>query len=112
MPDFTGVARGAALGELQARFQEFQHNDWVVSGSVKATGTEKVVNVFLLDGVPTHRFSTCLDSSSVEIRDTSGAVVLAAAAPGTRTATNIYDIQQQAGKWVVVGHSFPNSAAC
>lgn len=111
MPDFTAVARGSALGELQARFHEFQHNDWVQTGSAKATGTEKV-QVFLLNRVPTHRFSSCMDSSAVEIRDTAGAVVLAAAPAGKRTATNIYDIQQHNGKWVVVAHSFPDVAAC
>lgn len=111
MPDFVGVARGSALGELQARFHEFQHNGWVVSGSVKPTGSEKA-EVILLERIPTHRFSSCMDSSGVEIRDTSGAVVLAAAPPGTRTATNIYDIQQHKGKWLVVAHSFPNVAAC
>lgn len=111
MPDFTGVARGSALGELQARFHEFQHNGWVVSGAVRPTGIERT-EVIRVAGIPTHRFSTCIDSSAVEIRDTSGAVVLAAAAPGTRTATNIYDIQQHGGKWVVVAHSFPDVAAC
>jgi hypothetical protein len=53
-----------------------------------------------------------MDSSAVEIRDTAGAVVLAAAPAGKRTATNIYDIQQHNGKWVVVAHSFPDVAAC
>ena len=111
MPDFAAVARGSALGELQARFHEFQHNEWVQTGSVKVTGTGKV-EVLLVDQVPTHRFSSCLDSSGVEIRDTAGAVVLPAAPPGTRTAINIFDIQQHDGKWVVVAHSFPDVAAC
>lgn len=111
MPDFTGAARGVALGELQARFDEFAHNEWVQTGSVTATGTERA-EVVTIGGVPTHRFSTCIDSSAIEIRDAAGVVVLAAAPAGTRKAMNTYDIQQQKGIWVVVGHSFPDSAAC
>lgn len=111
MPDFTGAAFGAALGELQARFDEFAQNEWVQTGSISVTGTERV-EVIRVAGVPTHRFSTCVDSSAIEIRDSAGVVVLAAAPAGTRKALNIYDIQQQKGTWVVVGHSFPDSAAC
>lgn len=111
MPDFTGAAVGSALGELQGRFDEFAQNQWVQTGSVKVTGSERV-EVVKIAGVPTQRFSTCIDSSAIEIRDVAGSVVLAAAPAGTRTALNMYDIQQQKGTWVVVAHSFPNSAAC
>lgn len=111
MPNFTDVATGAALGELQSRFDEFQHNGWVQTGSANVIGTERV-EVVRIGGVPTHRISVCIDSSGVEIRDTSGTVVLAAVPSGTRTASNIYDIQQHKGKWLVVGHSFPDAAAC
>jgi hypothetical protein len=111
MPDFTGVAAGVALGELQARFDEFANNEWVQTGSIQVAGTERV-EVVSIGGVPTHRFSTCVDSSGIEIRDSAGAVVLAAVPAGTRKAINTYDIQQQKGTWVVVGHSFPDSAAC
>ncbi|WP_461172297.1 hypothetical protein M1D93_15055 [Arthrobacter sp. Z1-9] len=111
MPDFAGVASGAALGELTGRFDEFAHSQWVQTGSVTATGTERV-EVVKVGGIPTHRFSTCIDSSGIEIRDAAGVVVLAAAPAGTRKAVNIYDIQQQQGTWVVVGHSFPDSPAC
>jgi hypothetical protein len=111
MPNFTDVALGAALGELQARFDEFAHNEWMQTGSAVVTGKERV-EVVRIGGVPTHRFSICIDSSAIEIRDTSGATVLAAVPPGTRTASNIYDIQQHNGKWLVVGHSFPDAAAC
>ncbi|MDR6414902.1 hypothetical protein [Pseudarthrobacter sulfonivorans] len=110
-PNFTDVAIGAALGELQGRYDEYQHYGWVQTGSATLTGTERV-EVVRVNGIPTHRFAICVDSSGVEVRDTSGAVVLAAARPGTRTANNIYDIQQHKGKWVVVGHSFPDVAAC
>lgn len=111
MPDFSGVARGAALGELHARFHEFQSNGWVVSGTAKVVGRDKV-EAILVDGVPTHRVSSCVDSSGVVIRDISGVVILAASPAGTRTAINIYDIQQHNGKWLVVSHSFPDAAAC
>ena len=111
MPDFTGAAAGAALGELQGRFDEFAQNEWVQTGSVKVTGSERV-EVVKIGGVPTQRFSTCIDSSAIEIRDAAGVLVLAPAPAGTRTAMNVYDIQQQKGTWVVVAHSFPNSAAC
>lgn len=111
MPDFTGAATGAALGELQARFEEFAQNEWVQTGSISVTGTEKV-EVVTTNGVPTHRFSVCVDSSAIQIRDAAGVVVLAAAPAGTRKAINVYDIQQQKGTWLVVAHSFPASAAC
>jgi hypothetical protein len=111
MPNFADVAVGAALGELQGRFDEFQHNDWVQTGSANVIGAGKV-EVVRLGGILTHRFAICVDSSGVEIRDTSGTVVLAAVPPGTRTATNIYDIQQHKGQWLVAGHSFPDAAAC
>jgi hypothetical protein len=110
-PQFTDVAIGAALGELQGRYDEYQHYGWAQTGSANLTGTERV-EVVRIDGVPTHRFAICVDSSGVEVRDASGAVVLAAAPPGTRTATNIYDIQQHRGTWLVSGHSFPDAAAC
>lgn len=111
MPDFTGVARGTALGELQGRFDEFAHNQWMQTGSVSFSGTERVETV-KVGGIPTHRYSVCVDSSAIEIRDAAGAVVLPAAPAGTRKALNTYDIQQQKGTWVVVDHSFPNSASC
>lgn len=110
-PSFTDVAIGAALGELQGRYDEYQHYGWVQTGSANLTGTERV-EVVRVDGVPTHKFAICVDSSAVEIRDASGAVILAAAPPGTRTATNIYHIQQHKGTWLVSGHSFPDAAAC
>ena len=110
-PTFTDVAIGAALGELQNRYDEYQHYGWVQTGSATLTGTERV-EVIRVDGIPTHKFAICVDSSAVEIRDASGAVILAAAPTGTRTATNIYDIQQHKGTWLVSGHSFPDAAAC
>lgn len=109
-PDFSAIATGSALGELAAQFEEFQDNNWTLKGTpeLQVKGIENVE----AGGVALRRVSICVDSSAVELKDQDGQILVAAAAPGTRTALNFYDLQEQNGTWLVVSHSFPDDPTC
>lgn len=110
-PDYSGIAAGSALGELIAQFDEIQDNNWTQKGAARLAavqGTDELT----LDGKATRRVAICIDSSAVELMDQDGQVVLAAVAPGTRTALNYYDLQELDGSWRVVSHSFPDDPTC
>ncbi|MCC3266584.1 hypothetical protein [Arthrobacter gengyunqii] len=109
-PDYSGIAAGAALGELTAQFEEFQTNQWTVDGTpeLAVRGIEDLE----ADGTAVRRVSLCIDSSAVQLTDRDGQILLAAEPPGTRTALNYYDLQEIDGAWRVVSHSFPDDPAC
>lgn len=109
-PDFSAIATGSALGELTAQFEEFQDNNWTLKGSPELA--VKGIEDLAVDGAALRRVSICVDSSAVELKDQDGLVLVAAAAPGTRTALNFYDLQEQNGTWLVVSHSFPDDPTC
>ncbi|MDQ0092661.1 hypothetical protein [Paeniglutamicibacter psychrophenolicus] len=110
-PDYRSVATGAALGELQAQFTEYANNNWKQTGAVVVRGEPKVQDL-TVDGVATHRVFVCLDSSALQVIEQDGFVVTPKAKPGTRTALNIYDLQEHDGQLVVVNHLFPEDPNC
>ncbi|PQZ91097.1 hypothetical protein CQ018_14120 [Arthrobacter sp. MYb227] len=110
-PDYSDVAKGVAMGELEAQFAEYANNNWKQSGEVLVVGEPKVEDL-VIDGVTTHRVYLCLDSSSLEVTESDGFVVTPKSAPGTRTALNIYDLQEQSGQLVVANHLFPEDPNC
>lgn len=109
--DFSAVAQGAALGELEAQNQEFASNGWQQSGTVTVVGTPSV-STQDVDGTAQTTVTACLDSSAVQIVDNTGATVLKAEKPGTRKNLNTYAVQQVSGAWVVVDHTFPADPHC
>lgn len=110
-PDYSGIAIGAALGELEAQFTEYARNNWKQTGEVSIVGEPKVEDL-LIDDVLTHRVYLCLDSSSIEVTEPDGFVVTAAEKSGTRTALNIYDLQEHEGQLLVADHLFPEDPNC
>lgn len=110
-PDYRGVAAGVALGELQAQFLEYANNNWKQTGGVVVRGEPKVEDL-KVDGVATHRVYLCLDSSAMQVTEQDGFVVTPKVAPGTRTALNVYDLQEREGQLVVVNHLFPEDPNC
>lgn len=110
-PDYSQIADGPALGELQGQFDEFQNSGWV------QTGAPVIAAVLGYEDLETEqgflrRLSICVDSSTVELKDQEGLILLAAAEPGSRKSLNYYDLQEQDGTWKVVSHSFPDDPAC
>lgn len=110
-PDFSAVARGAALGELEAQNQEFSSNGWLQTGTVTVVGTP-TVSTRNIDGKDLIVVTACLDSSAVNIIDDTGATVLAAEKAGTRKNLNTYEVQESDGTWLVVDHTFPDDPRC
>ncbi|MFJ2617874.1 hypothetical protein [Glutamicibacter sp. NPDC087344] len=110
-PDYSEFATGAALGELEAQFTEYANNNWKQSGKVVVIGESKVEDL-VIDDVPTHRVYLCLDSSDLQVSEPDGFVVTARVEPGTRTALNIYDLQEREGQLFVVDHIFPENPDC
>lgn len=110
-PDYTGIAMGAALGELEAQFTEYVTNNWQQSGEISIVGEPKVEDL-MIDDVLTHRVYMCLDSSDIQVTESDGFVVTAKTKPGTRTAVNIYDLQEHDGELLVVDHLFPEDPNC
>ena len=109
--DFTAVAAGVALGELEAQHQEFASNGWQQSGTVTVVGTPAVTT----QGQGADQRITvvvCLDSSAVQLVDNTGATVLKAEKAGTRKNLNNYVVQEVDGKWLVIDHSFPDDPHC
>ena len=109
--DFTVVAAGVALGELEAQHQEFASNGWQQSGTVTVVGTPAVTT----QGQGLDQRITvvvCLDSSAVQLVDNTGATVLKAEKAGTRKNLNNYVVQEVDGKWLVIDHSFPDDPHC
>ncbi|MGN5734313.1 hypothetical protein [Arthrobacter psychrochitiniphilus] len=109
--DFTAVAFGAALGELEAQNQEFSSNGWQQSGTVTVVGKPSTTTRKTA-GIAEINVLVCLDSSAVKIVDDTGATVLKAEKPGTRKNLNNYVVQDVAGEWLVVNHTFPNDPHC
>lgn len=109
--DFTAVAFGAALGELEAQNQEFSSNGWQQTGTVVVVGTA-TTSTQKRTGTPQVDVQVCLDSSAVQIVDDTGATVLKAEKPGTRRNLNIYAVQEVSGEWLVVNHTFPDDTHC
>lgn len=110
-PDYSGVAKGAALGELEAQFTEYANNNWQQTGETSIVGEPRVEDL-IIDDVLTHRVYLCLDSSSIQITEPDGFIVTPKAEPGTRTALNIYDVQEHDGQLLVVDHLFPEDPDC
>lgn len=110
-PDYSDVAKGVARGELEAQYAEYANNNWKQTGEVLVVGEPKVEDLFV-NGIQTHRVYLCLDSSSLEVTESDGFVVTPKATPGTRTALNIYDLQDQNGQLVVANHFFPEDPNC
>lgn len=109
--DFSAVAYGSALGELEAQHQEFASNGWQQSGTVHAVGTAATAST-VKDGTEQVSVTVCLDSSSVSVVDNTGATVLAAEKAGTRKNLNTYVVQEVSGAWLVVEHTFPGDSGC
>lgn len=109
--DFTAVAYGVALGELEAQNQEFTSNGWQQSGTVVVVGTSTTTPLGD-SGDEKIAVSVCLDSSAVQIVDNTGAAVLKAEKPGTRKNLNTYVVQNVSGAWLVVDHTFPDDPHC
>ena len=109
-PDYSGIAAGAALGELSAQFEEFQDNKWTVQGhsELEIRGVEEVT----MDDTTVRRVSLCIDSSALQLTDQGGLILLPVEPPGTRTALNYYDLEERDGSWLVVSHSFPDDPSC
>ncbi|CEA07516.1 hypothetical protein BN1051_00831 [Arthrobacter saudimassiliensis] len=110
-PDFSAFAAGPALGGLIAQYEELKDNGWVQRGDPQMTvvsGPEPLT----VGQHEVQRVGVCIDSSSVEVVDQSGAIILAATEPGSRTALNFYDLQEHEGSWVVFFHSFPDDPTC
>lgn len=110
-PDYSGIAFGAAKGELEASFTEYLANGWTQTGEVQVVGEPKVEEIDQ-DGTLTQRVYICIDSSAIKVVEPDGHVVTPEAKPGTRTALNVYELQERDGKWLVVDHLFPNDPAC
>lgn len=109
-PDYSAIATGSALGELTAQFEEFQDNKWTLRGIPELT--VRGVESLEVAGAAVRRVSICVDSSALELKDQDGRILVPAAGPGTRTALNYYDLQEQDGSWLVVSHSFPDNPNC
>lgn len=109
--DFTAVAHGSALGELEAKNQEFAFNGWQQSGTVQVVGTASTTTS-IKDGAEQVSVTVCIDSSTVSVVDNTGATVLAADKPGTRKNLNTYIAQEVSGVWLVVEHTFPGDTSC
>lgn len=110
-PDYTGVAKGAALGELEAQYMEYAASNWKQTGEILIVGEPKVEDL-TIDDVVTHRVYLCIDSSGIQVTESDGFVVTPTAKPGTRTALNIYDLQEHEGQLLVVNHIFPEDPNC
>lgn len=110
-PDYRGVAAGVALGELEAQFMEYANNNWKQTGGVVVLGEPKVEDL-TVGGVETHRVYVCLDSSAMQVTEQDGFVVTPKVAAATRTALNVYDLQEREGQLVVVNHLFPEDPNC
>lgn len=110
-PDYSGIAFGAAKGELEASFTEYLANGWTQTGEVQVVGEPKVEEIDR-NGTATQRVYICIDSSAIKVVEPDGHIVTPAAKPGTRKALNVYELQERDGKWLVVDHLFPNDPAC
>lgn len=108
-PNFTAVAFGSALGELEGQAQEFTSNGWIQTGTIAVTGTPSVSNI---KGTQQIALTVCIDSSSVQINDATGNIVRPAQKAGTRKNLNIYVLQEIAGTWRVIDHTFPSNPNC
>lgn len=103
------VAAGPALQELQALVQEFDDNGWSMVGTPEVVSST-VVSVDAEADPPSAVIEVCLDSSGVDVVDSSGTSQLDERAP--QRALNIFTMDLVEGRWVLRERTFPVQTAC
>lgn len=106
------VATGPALAELQSQVDEVTANQWSFAGEAAVSDVRVLTDPLEAGPADVLRVMACVDSSAVVLRDQDGAVIQDAGPPGTRRSLNIYDLELRDGAWIVVDHSFPDTADC
>lgn len=103
------TATGSALDGVIASATEYRRNGWHVEGTATVV-RQRVVAYRPEARPPSLVLAVCLDSSAVEVLDSSGDPV-PNAAPQART-WNLFTLVKKSGKWLVSEQSFPDDPDC
>lgn len=109
LPDLTGIATGALLGELEAVRAEYNNEGWSQIGAPEIVGLRVVQPPTTAD--PNDAVvEVCLDNSAVRIVDKNGVDVRE---PGSlQRVLNLYVLTFVDGRWVASDHTFPDDTTC
>lgn len=103
------VAKGLALDALGSTVAEYRERGWSQVGRPTVVSTQ--VTASDPDSDPPHAMlDVCLDYTGVDVVDTEGTSVVDSAAQ-TRVL-NIFEMEYQDGRWVLVDQSFADDTTC
>lgn len=102
------LAIGAAQGEVRAGVAELE------SAQRHQVGAVTIARATAFSQQQPHRLLVvaCIDSSAVQVVESSGYAVRPAAARATRADLNLYVVQQTGKRWVVHSHAMPDDTRC
>lgn len=107
--DFSGVATGDALDDLQVNAMTLAENGQVQIGSPQLVSAN-VTQIDTSASPPAATVAVCLDYSEVDIRTTDGTSLKDPKSP--QRVPSILVLNQVDGRWLVAKRTFPESPTC
>ena len=98
------------LDEVANEQMELASNGWTKTGSEKVTSVE-VLSSDPAGTPPSAVLAVCVDSSEVDILDSSGQPIASGSTAHERSI-NIYTLHLIDGSWRVAARTFPDNPAC
>lgn len=106
--NLSKLLAGSALGEVQARAEEYRSNGWILKGNPSIV--ETTISEWDKDAIPeSMTVYACVDSSDLKITTVAGTAV----PTNNGRAMNIYHLEKSSkGDWKIVRTAFPEDPSC